>query len=39
MRDARLIHAQSGFPVSLTLLTAPGLVAIVSVVFQIGPLS
>ena len=44
MHDQGLIHAQSGFPVSLTLLTALlllvlGLVAIVSVVFQIGPLS
>ena len=44
MHDDGLIHAQSGFPVSLTLMTALlllllGLVAIVSVVFQIGPLS
>jgi putative membrane protein len=44
MRDAGLIHAQSGFPASLTLMTALlllllGLVAIVSVVFRIGPLS
>jgi putative membrane protein len=44
MRDAGLIHAQSGFPISLTLLTALlllllGLVATVSVVFQVGPLS
>jgi uncharacterized membrane protein YidH (DUF202 family) len=44
MHTDGLIHAQSGFPVSLTLLTAIlllllGLVAIVSVVWQIGPLS
>lgn len=37
-----LIHAQSGFPVSLTLLTAVillviGVVAIVSMVFRVGP--
>jgi hypothetical protein len=41
---ASLIHAGSGFPVSLTLMTAMlllllGLVASVSVVWQIGPLS
>jgi hypothetical protein len=42
MHDAGLIHAQTGFPVSLTLMTALllvlGLVAIVSVVSQVGPL-
>ena len=44
MHDASLVHAESGFPISLTLLTALlllvlGLVAIASVVWQIGPLS
>jgi len=44
MHEANLIHAQSGFPISLTLMTALlllvlGLAAIVSVVWQIGPLS
>ena len=39
-----LIHAQSGFPPSMTLITATillgiGIVAIVSMVFQIGPFS
>lgn len=39
-----LIHAQSGFPPSMTLITAVvllaiGIVAIVSMVFQIGPFS
>ncbi|CAN7674933.1 YidH family protein [Mesorhizobium sp. LjRoot246] len=42
MRDAGLIHAQSGYPVSFTLITAVillvvGLVAIASMVFGIGP--
>jgi putative membrane protein len=42
MRGAGLIHAQSHFPVSLTLITAVllliiGIVAIVSMIFQIGP--
>ena len=42
MRDAGLIHAQSHFPASLTLITAlvllfVGIAAIVSMVFQIGP--
>ena len=42
MREAGLIHAQSKFPPSLTLITAVillviGVVAILSMVFQIGP--
>jgi uncharacterized membrane protein YidH (DUF202 family) len=44
MHDASLIHAESGFPISLTLMTALlllllGLAAIASVVWQIGPLN
>src|SRR5262245_48456505 len=42
MRDAGLVHAQSHFPVSLTLITAVvllvvGVAAIVSMFFQVGP--
>jgi putative membrane protein len=42
MAADRLIHAESGFPVSLTLITAAillfiGIAAIVSMVFQVGP--
>ena len=42
MRDDGLIHAQSHFPVSLTLMTAfllllIGVLAMTSVVFQLGP--
>lgn len=42
MRDAGLIHAQSGYPISFTLLTAVillliGLVAISSMIFNVGP--
>ncbi|UPK08256.1 DUF202 domain-containing protein [Bradyrhizobium sp. 170] len=42
MTEAGLIHAQSSFPVSLTLITAAillfiGIAAIVSMVFQVGP--
>lgn len=42
MRDAGLIHAQSGFPPSLTLITAIlllliGTLAILSMVFRLGP--
>jgi putative membrane protein len=42
MAEAGLIHAQSSFPVSLTLITAAillfiGIAAIVSMVFQVGP--
>ncbi|MER8442880.1 DUF202 domain-containing protein [Mesorhizobium sp. M1066] len=42
MRDAELIHAQSGYPISFTLITAVillvvGLFAIASMVFGIGP--
>ena len=42
MREAGLIHAESGFPPSMTLITAVlllivGVVAIVSMVFQVGP--
>jgi putative membrane protein len=42
MAEDRLIHAQSGFPVSLTLITAAillfiGIAAIVSMLFQVGP--
>jgi putative membrane protein len=42
MRDAGLIHGQSGFPISLTLLVALallaiGLAAIVSLAFHVGP--
>lgn len=42
MAEAGLIHAQSSFPVSLTLITAAillfiGVAAIVSMVFQVGP--
>jgi putative membrane protein len=44
MTEAGLVHAQSEFPLSLTLLTAVmllliGIVAIVSMVFQTGPFS
>jgi putative membrane protein len=43
MRRAGLIHAQSGFPISLTLITAVtlfliGVVAVVGMVFDAGPL-
>ena len=43
LRSDGLIHAESGFPVSLTLIVALillliGLFAIVSMVFQVGPL-
>jgi putative membrane protein len=42
MRDEGLVHAQSGFPISLTaiiavLLLVVGLMAIASVVFKLGP--
>lgn len=42
MSEAGLIHAESEFPVSLTLVTASmllliGIVAIVSMTFQVGP--
>jgi len=42
MHDEALIHAESGFPVSFTLLVAVlllviGLVALVSLTFQVGP--
>ena len=42
MRETGLIHAESGFPPSMTLITAVlllivGVVAIVSMVFQVGP--
>jgi uncharacterized membrane protein YidH (DUF202 family) len=42
MTHARLIHGESGFPVSLTLITAvllllTGIFAIISMVFQVGP--
>ncbi|MER9401492.1 DUF202 domain-containing protein [Mesorhizobium sp. M0615] len=42
MRDAGLIHAETGYPVSFTLITAVilllvGLVAISSMVFNVGP--
>jgi putative membrane protein len=42
IREAGLIHAQSHFPVSLTLITAGallfvGVAAIVSMLFQVGP--
>ncbi len=42
MRDAGLVHAQSGYPVSFTLITAVvllliGLLAISSMVFGVGP--
>jgi putative membrane protein len=42
MTTARLIHGESRFPVSLTLITAvlllvTGITAIVSMIFQIGP--
>jgi len=44
MRDAGLIHAQSGFPISLTLIVALllfliGTLAIVGMVFEVGPLA
>ena len=44
MKNAGLVHGESLFPVSLTLLTALvllaiGVVAIVSMVFQVGPFS
>jgi putative membrane protein len=43
MREAGLVHAQSVFPISLTFITAIlllalGVVAIVSMIFQAGPL-
>ena len=43
MRGAGLIHAQSGFPISLTLIVAVsllfiGLLAVVGMVFDAGPL-
>jgi putative membrane protein len=43
MRSAGLIHAQSGFPISLTLIVAVslfliGLLAVVGMVFDVGPL-
>ncbi|RVB74499.1 DUF202 domain-containing protein [Mesorhizobium sp. M6A.T.Cr.TU.014.01.1.1] len=42
MRQADLVHAESGYPVSFTLITAVillliGLVAISSMVFNVGP--
>jgi putative membrane protein len=42
MTASGLIHGQSHFPVSLTLITATllltiGIVAIVSMIFQVGP--
>lgn len=42
MREAGLVHAESGYPVSLTLITAlvllgVGLMAIVSIVFNVAP--
>jgi uncharacterized membrane protein YidH (DUF202 family) len=42
MRQSGLVHAESGFPLSFTLLTAVallviGIIAIVSMVFRIGP--
>jgi putative membrane protein len=42
MTDAGLIHGESRFPVSLTLITAilllvTGIIAIISMIFQIGP--
>jgi len=42
MKGGGLIHAESGFPVSLTLVTAVlllliGIVAIISMVFEVGP--
>ena len=42
MHDEALIHAESGFPVSFTLLVAVlllaiGLIALVSLTFQVGP--
>jgi putative membrane protein len=42
MRQAGLVHAESHFPVSLTLITATillfiGVAAIVSMIFQVGP--
>jgi putative membrane protein len=44
MKDAGLLHAESGFPVSLTLITAVlllalGVVAIAGMSFNIGPLA
>ena len=44
MHDAGLIHAQSGFPISLTLIVALllfliGTLAIVGMVFEVGPLA
>ncbi len=44
MRDSGLVHAESGYPVSLTLLTALvllvlGLSVVASIMFRIGPLS
>jgi putative membrane protein len=42
MKAAGLVHGESHFPVSLTLITAVvllviGVVAIVSMIFQVGP--
>ena len=42
MKSATLIHADSGFPISFTLLTAVallalGILAIISLVFRVGP--
>ena len=42
MKEAGLIHGESGFPTSLTLITAVallliGIAAIISMLFQIGP--
>jgi putative membrane protein len=42
MREAGLVHAQSRFPASLTLITAVilllvGIAAIMSMIFQVGP--
>ncbi len=44
MRDSGLIHAESGYPISLTLLTALvllvlGLAVVASIMFRIGPLA
>lgn len=42
LRDAGLVHAESGFPPSMTLITAIllliiGVIAIISMIFQSGP--
>jgi putative membrane protein len=42
MREEGLIHGESGFPVSMTLITALillviGVAAILSMAFQVGP--